>query len=128
MSDIVKSLRINGEAWSNEASRDWDEAEHVITLAKVQSRLQHEAADYISTLEAELSRVKAERDEAVATVGRLRGTLEYIKAQSVSKAYASTPAMALNVIRANAEAALDGDFQAAVDAARSFLNRMEARE
>lgn len=77
------------------------------------------------SLENELSRVKAERDEAVATVGRLRGTLEYIKAQSVSKAYASTPAMALNVIRANAEAALDGDFQASVDAARSFLTRME---
>ena len=78
MSDIVKSLRINGEAWSNEASRDWDEAEHFITLAKVQSRLQHDAADHITTLEAELSRVKAERDEAVGLLGPFGEAAHYV--------------------------------------------------
>jgi vacuolar-type H+-ATPase subunit I/STV1 len=77
---------------------------------------------------ATLSRVTAERDEAVAEMKRLRGSLEYIKAQSVSKAYATSPAMALNVIRANAEAALDNDFQTTVAEARSFLSRMGGRK
>ena len=80
------------------------------------------------TAETALSRVTAERDEAVAEMKRLRGSLEYIKAQSVSKAYATSPAMALNVIRANAEAALDNDFQTTVAEARSFLSRMGGRK
>lgn len=65
---------------------------------------------------------------ALGEIERLRGSLEYIKAQSVSKAYATSPAMALNVIRANAEAALDNDFQTTVAEARSFLSRMGGRK
>lgn len=65
---------------------------------------------------------------ALDEIERLRGSLEYIKAQSVSKAYATSPAMALNVIRANAEAALDNDFQTTVAEARSFLSRMGGRK
>lgn len=69
----------------------------------------------------EIERLNAEN-------ARIRGSLEYIKAQSVSKAYATSPAMALNVIRANAEAALDNDFQTTVAEARSFLSRMGGRK
>lgn len=50
-----------------------------------------------------------ERDEAVSTVKRLRGTLEYIAAQA-KQDYPTV----LSVIRANATAALDDDWQATV--------------
>ena len=111
-----------------QSERDFDQIKAELSRVAAERDSLIDQVKAMTSVSADLSRVTAERDEAVAEMKRLRGSLEYIKAQSVSKAYATSPAMALNVIRANAEAALDNDFQTTVAEARSFLSRMGGRK